>query len=202
MVSKKLPHSFFLRQDVVQVSRELLGARLFTRVGGQTVTGGIIVETEAYGGIHDRASHACGGRRTRRTEVMYAQGGVAYVYLCYGMHCLFNIITNVEGVPDAVLVRAIAPICGVEVMLRRRQRRRLDYTLTAGPGVLTRALGIGLKHNGLSVAGDEIWIEQDRCCPAACIEAGPRVGVAYAGADARRPWRLHIRGNPWVSCVK
>jgi len=195
----KLTASFFLQADVVKIGRELLGKMLFTRSGRRPVCGGIIVETEAYGGARDRASHAYGNRRTRRTEIMFHGGGVAYVYLCYGIHSLFNIITNKEGIPDAVLIRAIQPVHGIEVMLKRRRKARLDRALTAGPGALSQALGIGLKHNGLSVSGDVIWLEQGIRIHPAQIAAGPRIGVPYAGADAQRPWRFWIRGSEWIS---
>lgn len=199
---KKLPVSFFLRPDVVQISRELLGHYLFTRVGNQPLTGGIIVETEAYAGVRDRASHAYGNRRTRRTDVMFRQGGVAYVYLCYGLHALFNIVTNVECVPDALLIRAIEPIHGIEIMLRRRNKKQLDRSLTAGPGALSEALGIGLCHSGTSVVGDEIWLGAGVSIGPNQVEAGPRVGVQYAGPDAKRHWRFRVRNSVWTSRAK
>jgi DNA-3-methyladenine glycosylase len=195
----KLPRSFYTGPDVLAISRSLLGKFLMTRLDGR-LTGGTIVETEAYAGPEDRASHAYGGRRTPRTDVMYRIGGTAYVYLCYGMHALFNVVTNLEGTPHAVLVRAIAPSVGVSHMLRRRARERLDRSLTAGPGTLTRAMGIRVDHSGADLTGRVIWIE-DRGVRlgARDIQASPRVGVAYAGPHARRPWRFSIRGNPWVS---
>ncbi|MFC1461739.1 DNA-3-methyladenine glycosylase [Verrucomicrobiota bacterium] len=210
MKRKKLPASFFLRPDVVRISKELLGCRLFTRVGDSHTasrgkrpkTGGIIVETEAYSGARDRASHAYGNRRTRRTEVMFWQGGVAYVYLCYGVHALFNIVTNLESVPDALLIRAIEPTHGIEMMLRRRNKKEINRSLTAGPGALAGALGIGLQHTGTSVLGDEIWIEAGEPVKTDRIEAGPRVGVQYAGADAKRPWRFRVRDSAWTSRAK
>ncbi|MBU4199117.1 MAG: DNA-3-methyladenine glycosylase [Verrucomicrobia bacterium] len=195
----KLTASFFLQADVVKIGRELLGKMLFTHIGRGPVCGGIIVETEAYGGARDRASHAYGNRRTRRTEVMFHGGGVAYVYLCYGIHSLFNIITNKEGIPDAVLIRAIQPVHGIEVMLKRRRKVRRDCSLGAGPGALSQALGIGLKHNGISVSGDVIWLEQGIRIRPSQIASGPRIGVQYAGADAQRPWRFWIRGSEWIS---
>lgn len=201
MKADKLPVSFFRRPDVVQISRELLGHYLFTRVGNQ-VTGGIIVETEAYAGARDRASHAYGNRRTRRTEVMFRPGGVAYVYLCYGVHALFNIVTNVEGVPDALLVRALEPTHGAEIMLGRRNKSQLDRSLTAGPGALSEALGIGLCHSGTSVAGNEIWLQAGVSIRPDQVEAGPRVGVQYAGPDAKRLWRFRVRDSSWTSRAK
>ncbi len=199
MNAGKLGLDFFRRQDVARIGRELIGKMLCTRIGGAAVTAGMIVETEAYGGADDRASHAFNGRRTARTEVMYRAGGVAYVYLCYGLHCLFNVITNREDIPHAVLVRAVEPRRGIADMLRRRGRARMDRALAGGPGALSRALGISLQHNGASLAGDVIWMEAGAPVAAARICSGPRIGVDYAGADARRPWRFSLRGSPWVS---
>ena len=196
----KLKREFFVRPDVVQISRELLGKFVFTRVDGDPMTGGMIVETEAYAGPQDKASHAHGNRRTARTEVMYAQGGVAYVYLCYGIHSLFNIITNKREIPHAVLIRAIEPTHGIELMRRRRKKIQTGRNLTAGPGALSQALGISCRHTGMSVTGNQIWLEEtglvigpDR------ITASPRVGVGYAGTDARLPWRFRIRDSLWTS---
>ncbi len=199
MNAGKLGLDFFRRPDVARIGRELIGKMLCTRIGGAAVTAGMIVETEAYGGTDDRASHAFNGRRTARTEVMYRAGGVAYVYLCYGLHCLFNVITNRAEIPHAVLIRAVEPRRGIAAMLRRRGRARLDRALAGGPGALSQALGIALKHNGASLAGNVIWMEEGAPVPAERICSAPRVGVAYAGADAGRPWRFSLRGSPWVS---
>lgn len=195
----RLPECFFLGTDVTEISRALLGNLIFTRIGRRGVTGGMIVETEAYGGVDDRASHAFGGRRTARTEVMYRRGGVAYVYLCYGLHSLLNIVTNREGVPHAVLIRAIEPLRGVDIMLRRRGRRQINYTLSSGPGVVGQALGVDRRHSGISVTGNVIWLESGRPMVSDDICAAPRIGVAYAGADAKRLWRFGLKDNPWVS---
>jgi DNA-3-methyladenine glycosylase len=163
----------------------------------------MIVETEAYAGVTDRASHAFGNRRTKRTEVMYARGGVAYVYLCYGMYALTNVVTHARDVPHAVLIRGLEPVEGTEAMLKRSGKLAMDYRLTAGPGVLSRALGLSPLHSGLSFSGPEIFLE-DRGVkiPPEGIVASPRVGVAYAGEDAVLPWRYRIRGNPWTSPAK
>jgi DNA-3-methyladenine glycosylase len=196
----KLSSSFYRRQDVVLIARELLGKVLVTRFDG-SLTSGMIVETEAYEGTTDRASHAWGGRKTSRTEIMYGAGGNAYVYLCYGIHHLFNVVTNVKGVPHAVLVRALEPLSGVEVMLARCNKTTLDLTVTAGPGSLSKALGINHRlHTGESLTGKNIWIE-DRGIQVEenAIVADSRVGVAYSGKDAFRPYRFYIRDNPWVS---
>lgn len=199
MSSHKLTASFFLRLDVVKISRDLLGKCLFTRIGNNAVTGGIIVETEAYAAPHDRASHAYGGKCTKRTEVMYRRGPVAYVYLCYGLHWLFNIITNLEGIPHAVLIRAIQPVKGIDLMLERRGKIKYDYRLTSGPGAVAQALGICGRHSGVSLLGRQIWLEKGIKVSPAMICSSPRIGVSYAGKDARLPWRFFIRGNSCVS---
>jgi DNA-3-methyladenine glycosylase len=185
--------SYYRSNDVLFLSRDLLGKFLLTSFEGQ-LTGGMIIETEAYRGPEDKASHAFGNRRTKRNEVMFHNGGISYVYLCYGIHSLFNIVTNVENIPHAILVRAIKPSIGLEHMLIRRGKKKLSPSLTSGPGTLTVALGISTKHNGLSLTGPEIWIE-DRGInlPAHEILASPRIGVDYAGEDALLPWRFLIK---------
>jgi len=185
----KLPRSFYTGGDVTNIARALLGKFLVTR-SGRTMTAGIITETEAYAGVDDRASHAYGGRRTGRNEVMYGQGGFAYVYLCYGIHHLFNVVTNAEDIPHAVLIRAIHPIAGIRTMERRRDRAPLT---TGGPGTLSQALGISTAHNGTDLLGNTIWIE-DRglIVPRRSILTGPRIGVGYAGSDALLPYRFRI----------
>ena len=202
LMSEILPLSFYTRSDVVAVARDLIGKYLFTHIDG-VLAGGRIVETEAYRGEQDMACHANGGRRTARTEVMYQQGGVAYVYLIYGMYALFNVITNVEGKADAVLIRAIEPVEGLPEMLLRRAHPRLSPKLTAGPGVLTKALGITTSHYGTPLTGDLIWLEDRReAIREEHILASPRVGVAYAGADALHPWRFRLHNSPWTSPAK
>ncbi len=202
IVGQLLSLDFYRRADVVRISRDLLGQYLFTRIGGQGLTGGRIVETEAYAGVPDRASHAYGNRHTRRTAVMYEAGGVAYVYLCYGLHSLFNIITSVEGMPHAVLIRALEPTHGIPVMLKRRCKARLDRMLTAGPGALAQAMGILVRHSGQSLQGNEIWLEKGGdVCPEQVVST-TRVGVDYAGTDAKRPWRFRVRDSAWTSLAK
>ena len=152
------------------------------------------MEAEAYAGPEDRASHAYNGRRTSRTEIMFQEGGVAYVYLCYGIHHLFNIVTNVEGIPHAVLIRAIVPIDGIDLMLRRRDKKAVISKLTGGPGTVTQALGIHTTHSGTDLTGHQIWLE-DRgiVVPDDQITAGPRVGVNYAGEYTTKPWRFRLK---------
>lgn len=188
----KILPSYYAGDDVVAISRGLLGKVLCTRVDGLT-TQMIITETEAYAGVDDRASHAFGGRRTKRTEPMFGPGGFAYVYLCYGIHHLFNVVTNTEDVPHAVLIRAGAPFAGLDTMLMRRGKAKEDRLLLAGPGSLAKALGITTEHTGISLSGDRIWIEDKGVrVTDEMITSGPRVGVDYAGADALRPYRFLV----------
>jgi DNA-3-methyladenine glycosylase len=198
----KLPVSFYTREDVVKISRELLGKVMVTELGGSR-TAGIIVETEAYAGPADKACHAFGRRHTSRTAPMFREGGIAYIYLIYGIYHLFNIVTNVADEPFAVLVRAIEPVEGVDVMLERRGLQSATPQLTAGPGTLSIALGITKALSGESLQGPHIWIE-DRGIRVAKkdIVAATRVGVAYAQEDALLPYRFFIRGNPYVSKAK
>lgn len=195
----KLPQSFYLREDVLQITEELLGKFLIAKING-AITGGMITEAEAYAGVIDSASHAYKGRRTARNEIMYAHGGSAYVYICYGIHHLFNVVTNETNIPHAILIRGIEPTDGIEVMLKRRKMKVLAYNLTAGPGALGQALGIHKKHSGLDLSGDKIWIE-DRGIkiPAKKIIRTIRVGVESAGKDARLLYRYIIADNKWVT---
>jgi DNA-3-methyladenine glycosylase len=191
--SKKLPQSFYLRDDVVAVGRDLLGKVLCTEIDGLR-TSVVITETEAYAGVTDRASHAFGGRRTGRTEPMYGPGGTAYVYLCYGIHHLFNVVTGESGVPHAVLVRAGEVHSGLSVMLERRGKQAPDNTLLAGPGSLARALGITTALTGSSLLDGPAWIEDHGLrIDAARISVGPRVGIDYAEEDAGRPYRFRLQ---------
>jgi DNA-3-methyladenine glycosylase len=195
----KLQSSYYLNQDVLFLAKDVLGKVLFTQINGQ-ITAGVIVETEAYFGEMDKASHAYGGRRTNRTEIMYSQGGVSYVYLCYGIHHLFNIVTSVKGEPHAVLIRAIEPMIGKEIMEERRNMPVTKSAISAGPGSAAKALGIDNYFNGKELDAEEIWLEDhgikykdDE------IVASPRVGVAYAQEDAFLPWRFFVKGNKYVS---
>ena len=192
----KLATEFYLRDDVVAISRELLGKVLCTNINGVR-TEAIITETEAYAGIADKASHAYGDRRTKRTEAMYGPGGTAYVYLCYGIHHLFNVVTNVEGVPHAVLVRAGKPVEGLDEILLRRNRVKVDKNLMGGPGTVSQALGIKTDMTGTSLRGRRIWIE-DRGMTVldTDVSVGPRVGVDYAQEDAARPYRFALDALP------
>lgn len=200
----RLPIDFYTRPDPVQAAKDLLGKYLVTRFEGE-MTAGKIVETEAYRAPDDRACHAFGNRRTARTEVMFAEGGRAYVYLCYGIHHLFNVVTGPADAAQAVLIRALQPVDNVALMLERRGMANLSPKLTAGPGALTQALGIHTRHTGLSLVEDNspIWIEdRGNAILEEDIVASPRVGVAYAKECAAWPWRFRLKGSPWTSPAK
>lgn len=195
----KLSRTFYERKNVIQIAQELLGKKLFTHVNG-SLTGGLITEVEAYSGTQDKACHANNGKRTARTEVMYQQGGYSYVYLCYGIHHMFNVVTNAQGLADAILVRAIQPTIGIDEMLKRRNKTKIHKTLASGPGALGQALGLHFKqHNGLDLLGDTIWIEDMPNLKEDDIFVTTRIGVAYAEEDALKPWRFYIKNNPWIS---
>ncbi len=197
----RLPRTFFTRADVVAISRELLGKVLVTEWDGHR-SSGIIVETEAYRGPDDQACHAWMNRRTRRTEVMFTRGGHAYVYLCYGIHHLFNIVTGERDMPHAVLVRALEPLENLPLMLERRQLERVERRLTAGPGTLSQALGIRTTHSGtlLTRADSPIWLDDlGISVTDDDILAGPRVGIPYAGESRHWPWRFRVASSPWTS---
>jgi len=187
-----LPVTYYLHHDVVSLAKDLIGKYLFTKIDGQ-LCGGIITETEAYKGIEDRACHAFGGRRTPRNEMMYAAGGVAYVYLCYGIHPLVNVVTNQKNIPDAVLIRAIKATHGEELMLKRTGKPQMVTQVTDGPGKVTKALGITISDNGELLQNNRIWIE-DRAFEVSKIkiENTPRIGVGSAGEDAKLLYRFKV----------
>lgn len=188
----KLNKVYYQNENVIALARNLLGKVLVTKTD-RHLTSGIITETEAYNGIVDRASHAYGGRRTARTETMFAKGGISYVYLCYGIHHLFNIVTGQEDVPHAVLIRAIKPLKGVDTILQRRNAKALTPQLCIGPGKVSTALNITTKHNALSLTGNKIWLEDDDITiKPSQILVGPRIGVDYAGMDAELPYRFWV----------
>ena len=195
----KLERGFYTRRDTLRVARELLGKRLVVPAPTGERVSGRIVETEAYLGAEDKAAHSYGNRRTARTETMFALGGTAYVFFVYGMHHQFNVVAGPEGLPHAVLIRAVEPDESVELM-RQRRPARTDRELTSGPGKLCRALAIDLTHDGEDLTGRRVWIEDAgvRVAPSE-IAAGPRIGVAYAGEDALKPWRFWVKGNEHVS---
>lgn len=196
-----LSDSFYQSTNVLQISKDLLGKYLITHING-SVTSGVIVETEAYEAPQDKASHAYGNKLTPRTETMFYKGGCSYVYICYGIHHLFNVITGPEGLPHAVLIRAIEPKENIPLMLKRRGLKKLDYRLTSGPGKAASALGISKKHNALDLRNNKgkVWIE-DRGIRIISddIISGPRVGMTSAQECAHWPYRFRIKRNPWSS---
>jgi len=189
---------FYLRNDVVQVAQDLLGMILYTRIDG-ILTAGKIVETEAYKGSRDRASHAYPNKMTKRNSIMFDEGGKAYVYLIYGIHYLFNIVTNKANNPDAVLIRSLEPLAGFNAMIKRRSKLTSER-ITSGPGALSKAMGIDLSLYAEELDGDRVWLEYavNDHEPLKIVKT-TRIGVDYAGEDAKLPWRFYYMNNPWVS---
>ena len=199
MTIHKLPQFFYYNKDVVALSKSLLGKVLVTNLEKQ-ITSGTIVETEAYFGVRDRASHAYSNKVTSRTRPMYMTGGICYIYLCYGIHYLFNVVTNLKKIPHAILIRAIEPLDGIDIMHNRRKINTKTYNLTNGPGKLSAALGINNKLNTVSLQSDKIWIQKSKIkVKKKDILSSPRIGVDYAGEDAKLPYRFYIKNNKWVS---
>jgi DNA-3-methyladenine glycosylase len=193
----RLSSTFYIRDDVTQISKELIGKVLCTNIDN-ILTEAIITETEAYCGVTDKASHAYGGRRTNRTEIMYQKGGIAYVYLCYGMYSLFNVVTNKIDIPHAILIRGAIPVTGILTMQNRTGKKPTD-NLLIGPGKLSKAMGIHYSHTGTSLSGDLIWIEDRKIIvPEDKIKTTPRIGVDYAGECAKLPYRFVILKNDIV----
>lgn len=197
---KKLPVSFYNRKNVLQIAKELLGKILVTDFDA-VITMGRIVETEAYIAHIDKASHAYAGKRTLRNEHMYSEPGTAYIYICYGMHQMFNVVTNEKNVPDAVLIRALEPLKGFEAMLRRTGKASIDFSITKGPGNVGKAMGISKIHSGSKLTGKDIYIAEDDSSSVEEINIGKssRIGIASAGADALLPYRYYLKGNKYVS---
>lgn len=198
MQNSKLPREFYTRPDVLKVSRDLLGKLLVVPTANRKRVSGMIVEVEAYRGPEDRASHAFGGRRTKRTETMYQTGGVAYVYFVYGMYYQFNVVSNGKDVPHAILVRALEPVEGIEFM-RKRRYTHPDHNLTNGPGKLCIAMGIDRELDGTDLLGNQVWLEDYQNIPSSKISKGPRVGIDYAEEWVDKPWRFWIEKNTYVS---
>jgi DNA-3-methyladenine glycosylase len=194
---RKLPREFYTRGDVLKIARELLGKLLVVPTRGKRISG-MIVEVEAYRGPEDRASHAYGGRRTKRTETMYQTGGLAYVYFVYGMYHQFNVVTNETGTPHAILVRALEPVEGLAT-IRKRRHLQHDHNLTNGPGKLCIALGIDRRLDRADLLGKSVWLEEYEAVGRSMIESGPRIGIDYAEDWVSKPWRFWIRGNKYVS---
>jgi DNA-3-methyladenine glycosylase len=220
---KKLTRDFYLSEDTVAVARDLLGKLLVVPDETGRRVSGMIVETEAYLGVDDRAAHSYGGRRTTRNEVMYGIAGHVYVFFVYGMYNQFNVVTGPPDHPHAVLIRAVEPVEGIETMRERRWARmsepravrgprpgipagvrvatRLppDKNLTSGPGKLCIALNIDRSLNGADLRGKQVWLEEYRSLKPSEIADGPRIGIDYAGVDAKRPWRFWVKDNIFVS---
>ncbi|MEO6133634.1 MAG: DNA-3-methyladenine glycosylase [Ginsengibacter sp.] len=196
---KKLPLSFYERKNVVQIAKELLGKIVVTEFEN-VLTSGRIVETEAYIGLVDKASHSFNGKRSARNEHMYHCAGTAYIYICYGMHQMLNIVTNEKNIPDAILIRAIEPIEGIDAMMERTGKENLDYSITRGPGNVGKALGIYKRQSGISVLGNEIYVMEDGYKLSKDeIGISKRIGVESAGDDGLLPFRFYVKGNKYVS---
>jgi DNA-3-methyladenine glycosylase len=198
----RLPPSFYQRPDVVLITKELMGKLLVSNIDHR-LTAGRIVEAEAYNGPFDKAAHSYNNRRTARTEVMFAAGGLAYIYLCYGIHQMFNIVTNEKDIPNAILIRAIEPVAGIDVMLERTKKEAHSFDLTRGPGRVAKALGLHTSQTGTSLQSDEIYLaEDDFQYNDSDIIATTRIGVGYAAEDADLPYRFVVKGNKYVSGKK
>jgi DNA-3-methyladenine glycosylase len=197
-VARKLPREFYTRSNVLSVTRDLLGKLLVVPTADGTRVSGLIVEAEAYRGPKDRASHAYGGRRTRRTETMYKIGGTAYIFFVYGMYNQFNVVTNVEEIPHAILIRALEPVEGVELMKQRRHGQP-EKNLTNGPGKLCIALAIDRSLDSADLLGNKVWIEEGSAVPRSQVAQGPRIGIDYAKEWIEKPWRFWIKDNKFVS---
>jgi DNA-3-methyladenine glycosylase len=197
---KKLPLSYYQQDDVVAVAKDLIGKKIVSNIDGKYCSG-IITETEAYRGVLDKACHAHLGRFTDRTKIMYENGGVAYVYLCYGIHNLFNIITNTDAQADAILIRAAEPLEGIDHMLQRRGKDKLDKTLTSGPGNFSKAFGLDRSHYGADLTGDLVWIEklEKSRFRESGIAISKRIGIDYAEEDADLPWRFYLADSKYIS---
>ena len=194
--SSRLPRSFYAR-PVLTVARDVIG-RILVVKSQDGVAGGRIVEAEAYRGPEDRAAHSYGGRRTARTEAMFGPPGHAYVFFVYGMHFNFNLVTGPVGEPQAVLIRALEPLVGLDLMAKRRGLSSERVELTNGPGKLCQALGIGRSDYGADLCQDRIFLSEGS---PAVVTRSPRIGIDYAGAWAKKPWRFFERKSRYVSKV-
>ncbi len=193
--------SYFQNEDVLFIAKDLLGKILLTEING-IITSGIIVETEAYKAPEDKASHAYNNRITERTKTMFLPGGHAYVYLCYGIHDMFNVVTAKNGMAHAVLIRAIEPLKGLEEMLERKKMSNLKPNITKGPGSLTKALGITRKQNECTLYDPKSPIriyDENINYTSDQIGISKRIGVAYAEESADWPFRFFVKENVYVS---
>lgn len=197
-MSIKVPRQFYTRDDTLQVARDLLGKILVVPTGTGERVSGAIVETEAYLGAIDKAAHSYGNRRTPRTEMMFAEGGTVYIFFIYGMYFQFNIVAGAVDSPHAILIRAVAPVEGIEIMRERRGQMK-DANLTSGPGKLCIAFGIDKTFNGENLLGERVWLEDGEPFTDAQIASGKRIGIAYAQEFAEKPWRFWVKDNLFVS---
>jgi DNA-3-methyladenine glycosylase len=198
-MNEKLPREFYTRDDTLQIARDLLGKILVVPTAAGERVSGVIVETEAYLGAIDKAAHSYGNRRTPRTEMMFAEGGTVYIFFIYGMYFQFNIVTGAVDSPTAVLIRAVEPVEGVEIMRERRGGLMKDANLTSGPGKLCIALGIDKTFNGADLRGEKVWLEEGAAFSDAQIASGKRIGIDYAQEFAEKPWRFWVKDNSFVS---
>ncbi|HUF05428.1 MAG TPA: DNA-3-methyladenine glycosylase [Aridibacter sp.] len=199
-MARKLPATFYRRQDTLKVARDLLGKKMVVPDETARRVSGRIVEVEAYLGVEDKAAHSYGGRFTERTKVMFGFGGTAYVFFVYGMYHQLNVVTGPDDSPHVVLIRAIEPLENLEKM-RERRGEMPDRNLTSGPGKLCIALGIDKSFYGEDLSGERIWLEDAPPAAGSEIASGPRIGIDYAEEYSKKPWRFWIVRNPFVSKV-
>jgi DNA-3-methyladenine glycosylase len=205
----KLEREFYLRNDTLSIARDLLGKLIVVPDENGKRVSGMIVETEAYLGVTDRAAHSYGGRRTARNEVMYGLAGHVYVFFVYGMYYQFNVVCGPVDTPHAILIRGVEPIEGIGKMRERRgflsepgaiaTGSKRDKNLTSGPGKLCIAMAIDKSLNGEDLLGHRVWLEEHRTFIGDEIAIGKRIGIDYAGVDAEKPWRFWVKGNEFVS---
>jgi len=189
----KLNRTYYTKDNVIEIAKDLIGKVIYTQKNNK-ITAGIITETEAYNGVIDKACHAYNNKRTKRTETMYLEGGVCYVYLCYGIHHLFNIVTSQENDPKAVLIRGIQPIEGISIMLERRKKNKFTNKCNNGPGKIAVSLGIDTEFNRTSLLSNKVWIEdKGHLINKSDILVTKRVGIDYAEEDALLPYRFLLK---------
>lgn len=198
-MSEKIGREFYLRADTLQIAQDLLGKNLVIPTANGERVAGMIVETEAYLGGHDKAAHSYKNRRTKRTETMFALGGHSYVFFVYGRYFQFNVVVGKIDVPHAILIRAVEPVENIEIMRTRRGAKMPDKNLTSGPGKLCIALAIDKTFNGADLLGDKVWLEDFKTFSDAEISSGRRIGIDYAEEFTEKPWRFWVKNNLFVS---
>ncbi len=206
MTNKKIPRDFYVREDTLQIARELLGKKIVIPDENGDRVSAKIVECEAYLGAIDKAAHSYKSRRTKRTETMFGIGGTVYVFFVYGMYFQFNVVVGDVGSPHAILIRAVEPLENIECMRERRNAKRKiagkgmpDKNLTSGPGKLCIALGIDRSYDGADLLGEKVWLENSEAVPDEEISNGKRIGIDYAEEFAEKPWRFWLKNNIFVS---